>query len=70
MSAAAQDLLDQVGRSRFATVLADPSWQFANRTGKIAPEHKRLSRYGTMKLDEIAALPVQQIVAPTAHLYS
>jgi N6-adenosine-specific RNA methylase IME4 len=69
MSAAAQDLLEHVGRSRFATVLADPPWQFANRTGKIAPEHKRLSRYGTMTLAEIAALPVPQIVAPTAHLY-
>jgi N6-adenosine-specific RNA methylase IME4 len=69
MSKAAQDLLEQVGRSRFATVLADPPWQFANRTGKIAPEHKRLSRYGTMTLEEIVALPVPQIVAPTAHLY-
>jgi N6-adenosine-specific RNA methylase IME4 len=66
---AAQDLLEQVGNSRFATVLADPPWQFCNRTGKIAPEHKRLSRYGTMTLDEIAALPVPQIVTPTAHLY-
>ena len=40
-----------------------------NKTGKVAPEHKRLARYGTMKLDEIAALPVPEIVAPTAHLY-
>jgi N6-adenosine-specific RNA methylase IME4 len=69
MPAAAQDLLDFIGARRFATVLADPPWQFVNRTGKIAPEHRRLSRYGTMKLDEIAALPVPQIVAPTAHLY-
>ena len=69
MTTAAQDLLKQVGTSRFATVLADPPWQFCNRTGKIAPEHKRLSRYGTMTLDDIAALPVPQIVAPTAHLY-
>jgi N6-adenosine-specific RNA methylase IME4 len=42
---------------RFATILADPPWQFTNKTGKVAPEHKRLSRYGTMKLDEIMALP-------------
>lgn len=66
---ASKDLLNFVGPARFATVLADPPWQFVNRTGKIAPEHRRLSRYGTMKLDEIMALPVQQIVAPTAHLY-
>ena len=66
---AATDLLNFVGKRRFATILADPPWQFMNKTGKVAPEHKRLARYGTMKLDEIAALPVPQILAPTAHLY-
>ena len=35
----------------------------------MAPEHRRLSRYGTMTLDEIADLPVVDLVAPTAHLY-
>lgn len=69
MNSAAQDLLTFVGKSKYATILADPPWQFANRTGKIAPEHKRLSRYGTMTLDEIKALPVAQISAPTSHLY-
>ncbi|HDS1324162.1 S-adenosylmethionine-binding protein [Stenotrophomonas maltophilia] len=49
--------------------MADPPWQFQNRTGKIAPEHKRLNRYGTMSLEEIKALPVSDIVADTAHLY-
>lgn len=63
------DLLDFAKDRRFGTVLADPPWRFANRTGKMAPEHKRLSRYGTMTLDEICALPVSQIVRPTAHLY-
>jgi N6-adenosine-specific RNA methylase IME4 len=69
MTTAAADLLEFVGNQRFATVLADPPWQFANRTGKIAPEHRRLSRYSTLSLDDIAALPVASIVAPTAHLY-
>ena len=69
MSTAASDLLDFVGQSRFATVLADPPWQFVNRTGKIAPEHRRLSRYGTMTLPEIMELPVDDIAKPTAHLY-
>jgi N6-adenosine-specific RNA methylase IME4 len=54
---------------QFGTVLVDPPWRFDNRTGKMAPEHKRLSRYMTMSMDEIAALPVTSIVAPTAHLY-
>ncbi len=53
----------------FGSILADPPWQFQNRTGKIAPEHKRLSRYGTMTLDEIMALNVADVAAPTAHLY-
>ena len=63
------DLISFAGRRKFATILADPPWQFVNRTGKIAPEHGRLTRYPTMKVDEIAALPVERVAAPTAHLY-
>ena len=65
---AAEDLL-RLGTGRFKTVLADPPWRFQNRTGKMAPEHHRLSRYGTMELDEIMELPVAQIVQDRAHLY-
>ncbi|HWU32000.1 MAG TPA: MT-A70 family methyltransferase, partial [Marmoricola sp.] len=53
----------------FKTVLADPPWRFANRTGKVAPEHRRLDRYSTMDLDAIKALPVNEVVAKDAHLY-
>ena len=56
------------GRS-IATVLADPPWQFQNRTGKVAPEHRRLSRYSTMTLDAIKSLPVASVCEATAHLY-
>jgi N6-adenosine-specific RNA methylase IME4 len=63
------DIVSFAGRRRFCTILADPPWQFVNRTGKIAPEHGRLARYPTLKLNEIAALPVAKIAAPTAHLY-
>jgi len=66
---ASGDLMRFAAGRRFATVLADPPWQFTNKTGKIAPEHKRLSRYGTMKLNEIEALPISEIAAGTAHLY-
>jgi N6-adenosine-specific RNA methylase IME4 len=69
MHVAARDLLDFVGQRRFATILADPPWQFTNKTGKIAPEHTRLARYSTLKLQDIAALPIEQIIVPTAHLY-
>jgi N6-adenosine-specific RNA methylase IME4 len=69
MSKAATDLRDSLGQRRYATILADPPWQFANRTGKIAPEHRRLSRYGTMTLDEIEKLPISDFAEATAHLY-
>jgi N6-adenosine-specific RNA methylase IME4 len=63
------DLLDFAGRRQFPTILADPPWQFTNKTGKVAPEHKRLSRYQTLSFGEIGALPVSQVAAATAHLY-
>lgn len=69
MSNAEIDLREFLGKRRFATILADPPWQFTNRTGKIAPEHSRLSRYGTMTLDEISKLPISDLAEPTAHLY-
>ena len=66
---ASDDFLLKTGHQRFKTILADPPWQFQNRTGKVAPEHRRLNRYGTMTLDDIKALPVAQAAADTAHLY-
>lgn len=53
----------------FKTILADPPWRFTNRTGKVAPEHRRLDRYDTMTLDDICALPVGSVAAANAHLY-
>lgn len=53
----------------WATVLADPPWRFTNRTGKVAPEHRRLDRYDTMTIKEICALPIAEVAADRAHLY-
>ena len=53
----------------YRTIYADPPWQFQNRTGKVAPEHKRLSRYETMKLDDIKNLPVADLAEEKSHLY-
>ena len=53
----------------FRTIYADPPWQFQNRTGKVAPEHKRLNRYPTMTIEDIKALPVADIAAEKSHLY-
>jgi N6-adenosine-specific RNA methylase IME4 len=68
-SNAAQDFLNFIGDTKFSTILADPPWQFENRTGKVAPEHKRLSRYPTLTLQEIKEIPVQLAAADRAHLY-
>lgn len=66
---AAVDLMRQTEGEAFQTVLADPPWRFINRTGKVAPEHRRLSRYETMTTDEICELPVRHITVEPAHLY-
>jgi N6-adenosine-specific RNA methylase IME4 len=66
---ASVDLQNFASGRRFGTILADPPWRFTNRTGKMAPEHRRLSRYGTLTMGEIAALPISAVAAQTAHLY-
>lgn len=66
---AADDLTQFLNGRQFGTVLADPPWRFTNRTGKVAPEHRRLSRYPTLGIDEICALPVSAHLADTAHCY-
>lgn len=65
----ARDLSQFLQGRRFGTILADPPWQFQNRTGKVAPEHKRLQRYGTLGLSDIKALPVADAAADVCHLY-
>lgn len=60
---------DFTSGKKYKTIYADPPWQFANRTGKMAPEHKRLSRYSTMKLDDIKKLPVSEVADEKSHLY-
>ena len=63
-----EDLLRKA-QGPYTTILADPPWQFQNRTGKMAPEHKRLLRYPTMELKEIMELPVSKLAAAKSHLY-
>ena len=66
---AADSLLQFAGGKTYSTIYADPPWQFQNRTGKVAPEHRRLARYATMKLEEIKALPVASLARDKSHLY-
>lgn len=58
-----------IAGKKYKTIYADPPWQFQNRTGKVAPEHKRLTRYETMTLDEIKQLPVADAADDKCHLY-
>ena len=64
-----ESLLAYCGEKRYSTIYADPPWQFSNRSGKIAPENRKLTRYDTMTLNDIKQLPVKEITAEQAHLY-
>jgi len=64
-----KDLLEFCGKRKFSTILADPPWRFQNRTGKMAPEHKRLYRYSSLDFNTIENLPVEKITNDRAHLY-
>ncbi len=65
----AEDFLSRIGHKKYKTILADPPWQFTNRTGKMAPEHKRLARYTTLLLQEIKEIPVALSADEQSHLY-
>lgn len=62
-------LINFCSGERFSTIYADPPWRFENRTGKVAPEYKRLNRYETMELKDIMDLPVERISNDKSHLY-
>jgi N6-adenosine-specific RNA methylase IME4 len=64
-----EDFIKFAAGRKFSTILADPPWQFTNRTGKMAPEHKRLKRYPTLSLDEIMSIPVSDALDTRSHLY-
>lgn len=64
-----EDFNQFINGKKYKTIYADPPWQFQNRTGKVAPEHKRLNRYSTMKLEEIKDLPVGKAADEKCHLY-
>lgn len=64
-----ENLLAFCNGQKYATIYADPPWRFQNRTGKVAPENKKLNRYETMDLEAIKAMPVSEIAASKSHLY-
>lgn len=68
-SSVAREFISEIKQNDYKTILADPPWRFQNRTGKMAPEHKRLNRYPTLLLDEIKEIPVHLIASKNSHLY-
>ena len=54
---------------KYQTIYADPPWQFQNRTGKVAPEHKRLNRSPTMTIEDIKSMPIADLADEKCHLY-
>jgi N6-adenosine-specific RNA methylase IME4 len=50
---------------KFGTILADPPWRYDNQSTRAATNN----HYQTMTIDEIAALPVNQLAADDSHLH-
>ena len=50
---------------RFACIYADPPWPYRNAKAR----YSAANHYASMTLDEVAALPVPQLVADRAHLH-
>lgn len=69
LRSAAEEFAEACAGRQCGTILADPPWQFTNRTGKVAPEHGRLNRYNTLTLEAIKVIPVSAVCAPCCHLY-
>jgi N6-adenosine-specific RNA methylase IME4 len=68
-SSVAKEFISEIQQNDYKTILADPPWRFLNRTGKMAPEHKRLNRYPTLHLEEIKEIPVHLVANKNSHLY-
>lgn len=50
---------------KYGTIYADPPWLYENQTTQGAASN----HYACLTLDELCALPVQQLAAPDAHLH-
>lgn len=55
--------------SKFSTILADPPWLFANRTGSFLPQHENINQYPSLSLSEIMEIPVPLAIKDNSHLY-
>ena len=66
---AARPLTSIVIPGGFETIVVDPPWPVKKIVRKVRPNQKAELDYVTMTLDEIKALPVQNIAADNAVLF-
>lgn len=60
------DLNKLVGKGlRFGTIYLDPPWSYGNQATRSATDN----HYPTMTIEEIAALPVEELAAEEGHIY-
>lgn len=57
--------LSELDGQRFATVYADPPWQYGNQGTRASTDN----HYGTMTVEQICAEPVKDLVEENAHLH-
>jgi len=57
--------LDNLPRSHFGCVYADPPWQYGNQGTRAATDN----HYGTMTIADLCAMPINELVADDAHLH-
>lgn len=53
----------------YRTIVADPPWQPPGRGASTKNRAGPSKRYSTMTVEEISALPVEELVAPDVHLW-
>lgn len=58
------DLATLAGQ-KFGTIYADPPWAYGNQGTRASTDN----HYGTMTVDDLCAMPVEEIVAADAHLH-
>ena len=63
------DVFEGLPRNHYGAILADPPWQFKTLWGTATGPGNRNAEYSTMGIDEIAALPVNQLAAPDCVLF-
>lgn len=60
-------MLEEFEGRRFGTILLDPPWRYGDKLP--GPKRGAVKHYDVMTPGEIAALPIDELAAPDAHVY-